>query len=74
MAKKRCTRLGKAQGAWGNDQTTHNINQLKEILFNNPNNKKFVITNFGYNLSDYQQFESEICAIDKVLAFALPNP
>jgi len=45
------------------------LEQLKRILFNNPNNKKFVITKFGEKLKDLKRFEKEVCEVEKVLIF-----
>ena len=45
------------------------LEQLKRILFSNPNNKKFVITNFGEKLEEILSFEREVCKVDKVLIF-----
>jgi hypothetical protein len=47
---------------------------LKKILFHNPNNKKFVITNFSTELKDFERFESEVCPIEKVIVGSVPNP
>ena len=49
--------------------TCEKLVQLKMILFNNPNNKKFVITNFSTKLCDFKAFENEVCPIEKVLVF-----
>ena len=49
-----------------------NIEQLKKILFFNPNNKKFVITNFSDRLEDYKRFEADVCPIDRVVTFSKP--
>lgn len=49
-----------------------NIEQLKKILFFNPNNKKFVITNFSDRLEDYKRFETDVCPIDRVVTFSKP--
>jgi len=46
------------------------LEQLKRILFNNPNNKKFVITNFSNKLEDFKKFECEVCEISKLVTFA----
>lgn len=39
------------------------------ILFNNPNNKKFVVTNFSDVIDDYHHFEEFVCPVDKVITF-----
>ena len=31
------------------------------ILFNNPNNTKFVVTNYSNTLDDYKNFEEFVC-------------
>ena len=49
-----------------------NIEQLKKILFFNPNNKKFVITNFSKELKDYHRFESDVCKICRLVTFSKP--
>jgi hypothetical protein len=49
--------------------TCEKLVQLKMILFNNPNNKKFVITNFSTCLNDYRMFEKKVCPIEKVVTF-----
>jgi len=54
------------------DLTCLNLEQLKKILFHNPNNKKFVITNFSNDLKDYQRFESEVCEICRFVTFSKP--
>ena len=48
------------------------LEQLKRILFNNPNNKKFVITNLSDKISHFRKFEKEVCPIEKVLTFQKP--
>lgn len=48
------------------------LEQLKRILFCNPNNRKFVITNFSNEISHFKRFESEICRIEKILTFRKP--
>lgn len=39
------------------------------ILFNNPKNKKFVISNFSEKLCDFKSFENDVGPIEKVLTF-----
>jgi hypothetical protein len=39
------------------------------ILFNNPKNTKFVISNFSDSLSDFNSFEEDVGPIEKVLTF-----
>jgi hypothetical protein len=41
------------------------------ILFNNPENTKFVISNFSDKLCDFESFEDDVGPIDKVLTFEL---
>lgn len=72
FAKKRGTAMGKRFAAGKECSVKLNIEQLKRILFNNPNNMKFVITNFSTNLDDYKKFESEVCPVDKVIYCTVP--
>ena len=45
------------------------LEQLKRILYYNPLNKKFVITNFSESRNDFMLFEKQVCPIDKVVTF-----
>jgi|ETNmetMinimDraft_14_1059893.scaffolds.fasta_scaffold375834_1 hypothetical protein len=45
------------------------IELLKRILYNNPNNKKFVVSNFSTKIEHFQLFEKEVCPINKVVSF-----
>ncbi len=46
------------------------MEQLKRILYYNPLNKKFVITNFSESLTDFMAFEEQVCPINKVVTFS----
>lgn len=70
FAKKRNTCMGKKFTANKECSVKLNIEQLKRILFNNPNNKKFVITNFSNDLKEFHKFEEHVCPIEKVITFA----
>jgi len=77
-AKERGTDMGKKFAALGksDDPVPVCIEQLKRILFFNPNNRKFVITNFSDDLKAYKMFEEEVCSINRVVTFCkqLENP
>ncbi len=72
-AMKRGTKMGKAfaKALETNDNAPIELilEQLKRILYYNPLNKKFVVTNFSENLDDFIKFEKEVCKIDKVVTF-----
>ena len=70
FAKKRNTEMGKRYSKGEEDLVCLNIEQLKKILYQNPNNKKFVITNFSNKLEDFKKFECEVCEISKLVTFA----
>ena len=75
-AKERGTEMGKKFAALGksDDPVPVCIEQLKRILFFNPNNRKFVITNFSDDLMAYQKFEEEVCPIERVITSVVKNP
>ena len=74
-AMKRCTEMGeKFACGEGPIDICDKLEQLKMIMFNNPNNKKFVITNFSTSLCDFEKFECEVCCISKVVTFHNPVP
>jgi len=70
-AVERGTELGKKFELQENEEGNVIVilEQLKRILFNNPNNKKFVITNLSSEIEHFLRFESEVCPINKVLTF-----
>ncbi len=43
---------------------------MKRIMYYNPNNKKFVVSNFSTKIEHFQLFEKEVCPIDKVVSFS----
>ncbi len=45
------------------------IELLKRILYYNPNNQKFVVSNFSTKIEHFKLFEKEVCSIDKVVSF-----
>ena len=73
-AKERNTEMGQRYAKGEEDLVSLNLEQLKKILFHNPNNKKFVITNFSTRLDDFQRFECEVCPIEKMIVASVPNP
>jgi hypothetical protein len=64
--------MGKRYTKGEEDLVSLNLEQLKKILFHNPNNKKFVITNFSKDLCDYHRFEKEVCKICRLVTFSKP--
>ena len=71
-AKERNTEMGQRYAKGEEDLVSLNLEQLKKILFHNPNNKKFVITNFSNELKDYHRFESDVCKICRLVTFSKP--